>query len=168
MKHSWKRPKLKIPKTTSEWVWDIIGYTFYIGSIVLLIIVWSKLPEKVPAHYNAAGEVDRWGSKWELVILPVVGAFNILLMQTFELFPELHNYPRRFNESNAEQFYLNSRRMLNQMKNACFIIFALILFESISISLTWHSGFGKWFLPIVISIVFIPLIVGIVRQRKIK
>jgi len=54
-----KRPKLNIPKTKSEWVWDILGYSCYFGSIILLIIVWSKLPDKVPAHFNAAGEINR-------------------------------------------------------------------------------------------------------------
>ncbi|AZV40910.1 hypothetical protein BAOM_0199 [Peribacillus asahii] len=37
----------------------------------------GTLPEEVLAHYNALGEVDRWGSKWELLILPGVGAFII-------------------------------------------------------------------------------------------
>src|SRR5699024_4949850 len=156
MTNLWERPKLKIPKTKSEWVWDIIGYSFYIGSILLLIIIWGRLPEEVPAHYNALGEVDRWGSKFELLILPVVGAFILLLMQIFERFPEVHHYPQRFNESNAKAFYLNSRKVINQLKNICLVIFAIILFESISIALGWSSGLGKWFLPIAIIVAFIP------------
>ena len=28
------------------------------------------LPDRIPAHYNAAGVVDRWGSKYELLIFP--------------------------------------------------------------------------------------------------
>ena len=168
MSNSGKRPKIKLTKTKSEWVWDIIGYLFYLGTIIFLIIVWSKLPEEVPAHYNAIGEIDRWGSKWELLILPGLGAFIILLMQTFEKFPETHNYPQRFNESNAEQFYLHSRKMINQLKNICLIIFALILFESVSIAIGWGNGFGKWFLPIIIIGTGIPLVIGIMNQKKIK
>ncbi|MDQ0214446.1 putative membrane protein [Oikeobacillus pervagus] len=168
MSNSWKRPKLIIPKTKGEWVWDIVGFFFYFGSIIFLISVWNILPEKVPAHYNAAGEVDRWGSKWELIILPSVGLCTLLFMQVFEKFPEVHNYPKRFNESNAEQFYLHSRKMLNQLKNICLIIFALILFESVTIALGWSGGFGIWFIPIVILGTGIPIILGIVKQRKIK
>ena len=76
MSNSWSRPKINIPKTKSEWIWDTIGFLFYLGSILLLIFVWNKLPSEVPAHYNALGEVDRWGSKWELLILPSIGAFH--------------------------------------------------------------------------------------------
>lgn len=35
--------------------------------MVIGLIVWNKLPEQVPMHWNAAGEVDGWGSKSMLV-----------------------------------------------------------------------------------------------------
>ncbi|UFU00084.1 DUF1648 domain-containing protein [Radiobacillus kanasensis] len=168
MSDSWKRPKIKMSKTKREWAWDIIGYTCYLGSVIFLIIIWNMLPEEVPAHYNASGEVDRWGSKTELLILPIVGAFISVFMHWIEKFPEVHNYPRRFNESNAEEFYLLSRKMINQIKNICLIIFSLILFESVSIALDWGSGFGKWFLPITILGTGVPIVLGIIKQKKIK
>lgn len=96
------------------------------------------------------------------------GTFILLLMQTLEKFPEVYNYPQRLNESNAKQFYLNSRKVINQLKNVCLIIFALIQFETISIALDWSSGFGKLFLPIIIIGTVIPIVIGIIRQRKIK
>src|SRR5699024_10167296 len=110
--------------TKSEWIWDVIGYTFYLGSILFLIIMWNKIPAEVPGHYNALGEVDRWGSKWELLILPGTGLFLLLSMQSLEFFPEVHNYPKRFKPSNAKQFYLTSRKLINHLKNSCLIIFA--------------------------------------------
>jgi|SRR5690625_3075775 len=163
-----KRPKIKIPRTKSEWFWDIIGFSLYIGMIALLIVVWNKLPDQVPAHYNAAGEVDRWGSKWELLILPLVGFFTVMMMIGFEFYPEMHNYPKRFNKSNAEQFYLNSRKMVNQLKNTVLIVFSLIMFESIAIALEWTNGFGVWFLPIIVVLSFFPIVVALIKRRNIQ
>lgn len=163
-----ERPKIKIPKTTSEWIWDVIGYIFYLGSIVFLIIIWSDLPKEVPAHYNALGEVDRWGSKWELLILPGVGLFLLLSMQSLEFFPEIHNYPKRFNPSNARQFYLTSRKLINQLKNICLILFALILLESISGSLEWGMDGGIWMIPFSFIGLGIPIFICIVRFKKIN
>lgn len=37
---------------------------------VYLIYLWNDLPEKVPVHWNANGEIDRWGDKAELLIIP--------------------------------------------------------------------------------------------------
>ena len=34
---------------------------------VYLAFVWNALPEEVPMHFNAKGEVDRYGSKDELI-----------------------------------------------------------------------------------------------------
>ncbi|MFZ7946986.1 MULTISPECIES: DUF1648 domain-containing protein [Bacillaceae] len=162
------RPKLKIPKSKSEWIWDFIGYLCFLGSIIVLLFVWKTLPEEVPGHYNAAGEVDRWGSKWELLILLFVGLFIAILMAVLEKFPEVHNYPKRFNESNAEQFYLHSRRLVNQLKNICLILFSLILIESISIALGWGARFGVWFLPLTLIGTGIPIVIGMLKLKRIN
>ena len=168
MSDSWKRPKIKIVKTKSEWIWDFIGYSFYFGSLIFLIYNWKGLPDEVPAHYNALGEVDRWGSKMELFILPIVGAISALLLQLFEKFPESHNYPERLSKENVKEFYLISRKLVNQLKNICLIIFALILIESVSIALGMGNGFGVWFLPIAILSALIPIVLGIIKQKKIR
>ena len=40
-----------------------------IGSVVILLpmlaglILWNRLPELLPMHWNAAGEIDGWGSR---------------------------------------------------------------------------------------------------------
>ncbi len=34
-----------------------------------LVYIWNRLPEKVPMHWNGAGEIDRYGDKKELVVM---------------------------------------------------------------------------------------------------
>lgn len=168
MVNSESRPKINIPKSKSEWIWDTLGYAFYIGSIILLLAVWDQLPEKVPAHYGFSGEVDRWGSKSELLLLPGIGFLILVTMQALERFPEVHNYPDRLNASNAPSFYLNSRKMLNQVKNICLVIFALISLESVSVAMKWTEGTGIWLLPILVVGALTPVVIGFIKQAKIK
>ena len=41
--------------------------------MIVGVIVWNKLPEQVPMHWNVDGEVDGWGSKGMLVFfLPLL------------------------------------------------------------------------------------------------
>lgn len=41
-------------------------------SLVLTAIVLQFMPDSVPMHYNLAGNVDRWGSKYENLLFPAV------------------------------------------------------------------------------------------------
>ena len=161
-------PAIKIPRTLSEKIWDGIGLFVYFGSIIFLIYIWKNLPEKIPAHYNLSGEIDRWGSKWELLIMPILSIFSYGFITIFERFPESYNYPKRMNESNAPQFYLAARKMLNEVKNITIIIFSLIMIESITIALGIWKGLGIGLFWILIIAILIPIIKGIYVQRKIK
>lgn len=44
-------------------------------SVASTLIAITMLDDVVPVHFNAFGEVDRWGSKYELLILPLVLVF---------------------------------------------------------------------------------------------
>lgn len=111
--------------------------------------------------------MDRWGSKYELFILPFIGFFILLLTSLLEKAPHLYNYPERINESNAEQFYVNSRKMLNAMKNICMVFFAYLIFQTVSIALDGAGSPDSWFLPALIVSFFIPLGIGLYKQSKI-
>ena len=40
---------------------------------LVMTLIWAQfLPDRVPAHYDFAGNVDRWGSRWEYLLLPGV------------------------------------------------------------------------------------------------
>lgn len=36
---------------------------------VYLAYIWNELPKEVPMHWNASGEIDRWGDKSELFMI---------------------------------------------------------------------------------------------------
>ena len=162
------RPILKLPKTRSEKIWDYIGGSIFILSIFYIILAWGKLPDEIPGHFNGMGEVDRWGSKIELFILPFIGLFLWIVMGLLEKAPHMHNYPSRLNESNVKAFYLNSRKILNQVKNICLILFAFISIQMVRIGLGEVNSLGWWFLPIVLIVVLIPIIKGFITSSKIK
>lgn len=168
MSSSLQRPKLAIPKTTGEKIADIIGYGAYIGALVFLLYHWQRLPDEVPAHYNAVGEVDRWGSKMELFILPVVGFFLALFMQMVERFPETHNYPARLNEQNAHAFYTLSRKLTNQLKNSSLVIFSLLTIQTVLIAQEKLDSLSSLFLPFFMVVVCAPIVICLVKQRRIQ
>lgn len=47
------------------------------------VIVLQFMPDTVPMHYNAAGEIDRWGSKFENLLFPGIILAMCLFWQLF-------------------------------------------------------------------------------------
>ncbi|MGO8970654.1 MAG: SdpI family protein [Myxococcaceae bacterium] len=54
-----------------------------VGDSVLSVVLYSRLPERVPVHWNLAGQVNRYGSKLEVVLfgpLLVAGLWALMLL----------------------------------------------------------------------------------------
>lgn len=51
--------------------------TFFLSFLPILVtlIALPALPNLIPAHYGISGEVNRWGSKYESLILPAFSIF---------------------------------------------------------------------------------------------
>ena len=49
-----------------------ISILLTILSLIVPLAALLFLPDSIPAHYNAAGVVDRWGSKYETLIFPAL------------------------------------------------------------------------------------------------
>ena len=49
--------------------WVLLFLCF--APILIAVIGVQFLPDQIPVHYNAAGEIDRWGSKYEQIIIGV-------------------------------------------------------------------------------------------------
>jgi uncharacterized membrane protein len=58
----------------------VILFILAIMPMIITLIALQFLPDQIPAHYNLAGEVDRWGSKYESLILPIMALMTGLFM----------------------------------------------------------------------------------------
>lgn len=54
---------------------------------VYLFYVWDSLPEKVALHWNINGEIDRYGDKSELILVPVL--LPLLIYVLFLIIPAI-------------------------------------------------------------------------------
>lgn len=51
------------------------------GSALFLGIYWRHMPDAIPTHFNAAGQIDTWGSRSTVLLLPIVGAVAFGMFQ---------------------------------------------------------------------------------------
>lgn len=67
--------------------------------LVMVALVWTKLPAQVPIHWNLEGNVDGYAGRAALWLLAAVNAIVILLMGVFpKADPKRDNY-RKFQSS---------------------------------------------------------------------
>ncbi|GAA3728309.1 DUF1648 domain-containing protein [Salinicoccus jeotgali] len=163
-----ERPKIDIPKTLTEKTANVIGYTIFIGALIYVIITFPSLPAEVPAHFGADGEVDRYGSKYEIIVLIVIPLLLIPGLKALERFPEMHNYPKRMDASNVREFYLNSRILLNLTSNGTLIVFAVLYVEITNHGLTGSSTFGVLLMPLILLLILGPIAWKLVERSRIK
>ncbi|HCW53413.1 MAG TPA: DUF1648 domain-containing protein [Clostridium sp.] len=120
-----------------------------ISTILFLVVVWSKIPDKIPLHYNFAGNVDRWGSKSEIIILPIISWILYILLIVSEKFPQTWNTGVKVTEENKERVYSTSLHLMSTIKFICVCVFTYLTVQ-IALSL----GLSIWFLPIFLLILF--------------
>jgi uncharacterized membrane protein len=60
------------------WIFVLLALSFAFG-----LAVRTRLPERVPMHWGADGEVNGWGTPWEAILLPPAIALGVYLALLF-------------------------------------------------------------------------------------
>lgn len=160
-------PKLEMEKTVFERLFDWLGILSFAAIILYLLVQWPSIPENVPMHFNAAGEVDGWGAKWTIFALPIVGAALWIGMYFLEKMPHVHNY-LNLTEENIRQQYKNSQLLLNVMKNEILIFFVYITWLGVRIAKGQTDTLDAWVLPIFLIVLFGSMGFFMVRSLRLK
>ena len=97
---------------TKKTVYYILMYL----PLAVVLLALPQLPEKIPAHFGFDNQVDRWGSKYEALLFPVIS----LLMGYFLLgMAKLAAKKERYGENNKKVTMIMG-------------IFVLILFNALN------------------------------------
>ena len=142
MKFMIKHNKLQI-------VIEAIALIILISMFVLLIVRWDALPDRIPGHYNAAREVDRWGGKGELIFLPVMSVLMYLLLTVVTFFPSSWNMPVEVTEEKRDRVYSCVLTLLVLMKAEVMALFAYLNYKSME-----AQALSPFMLPIVLAAIF--------------
>lgn len=134
----------KHPRSMVVRVLDGLGVFFLLILCALPVVFWPSIPDRVPAHMNFFGVVDRWGGKGNLIALPVVGLVLYILL-SFAVGSSIANYPFAITGENAERQYALSRTFGTVLKVWLVMVFAYIELMMIRIAKGTAAGLGMWF-----------------------
>ena len=78
---------MKTRYTALQIALEAIGALLIVLMAVFVIVHWNTLPEAIPVHYDSHGDVDRWASRWEIFVMPLIGLAIYLLLTVLAVCP---------------------------------------------------------------------------------
>ena len=141
----------------------IICLILLVGNFVYLIAVWSNLPDQIPAHFDGAGNITRYGGKGELLLLPIINCVMFAGISVVERFPQIWNTGVRVTEENKWRVYRILKNMIVTLKLA---IVAPLVFISVYQSL--GTNLPGWFMPAFLFVCLAPIVFFILKLIRAK
>lgn len=149
----------------------ILKWIIFILTILSTVFMLFILPDTVPVHFDINGTADRWGSKFELLILPVV-----LIACAFILDPMAKSYRKKAAEADNEKEkveHLSNAKVLSitGIVTMClFFVINLLTLYSVYMEVTPNSALPKidifQVIGVVMGITFIALGNYMPKTRK--
>ena len=128
--------------------------------VILLVLNWNSLPDRVPTHFTFDGTPDGFGGKATLIREPIIAVVLFAIMTVAQHFPQIWNFPVEITAQNMEREYLIAAIMLNAVKVLITLLFLLTLLSALI------GGFPAWPMMVGIAITLVVPIVGIVLMMK--
>ena len=150
---------MEMKYTRLQKIIEAIGIIITIVYIIYFITSFGNFPDRTPAHYDFAGEVTRYSSKYEMLLMPILGVLLYAGITLLQKYPKAWNVPIKVTEENEEQAYSILRTGIIVTKVQMIGIFALI---------SYYSSNMKS-IPVYMSVLFIlvPIITIIIGLIKI-
>lgn len=153
--------KIEIPETKYAKYVTIFCKVLLALTFLYLVWSWSRLPEKIPLHYNGAGKIDNFGSKWSLWFLYIVTLLMYGFITLTERHPGIWNTGVTVTRNNRDMVYLLLKHLIVTMKAGVTLIFCYLCIWT-----TTGRNLGVWFLPAVLLITFAPLAYYLIRMAR--
>lgn len=141
---------MKIKNSLADIIMEVLGLVMLIGTPLYLVIRWPSIPDKLPMHYNFAGEIDRWGGKGEVLFLVVMVWILYLMISLVEHFPSVWNTGVQVTLENRMRVYRTLKYMVKTLKLAMTLVFTFLIFNTVA-----GTPLPGWF-----SAVYVILIIG--------
>lgn len=123
------RPRLELPRTPAEWMVEAFGGLGLVLILAATAWLWPQLPERIPMHFDFAGNVDRYGSRGEWFLLPAVALAVYAGLTFLARVPHRFNFPVRITPENAARQYRLGRLLVTGLKAAVVWLFLATMVE---------------------------------------
>lgn len=152
------QPVLDLPSTQLEKTLDITAITLVGVSLLLTLTQYGALPEQIPMHFNSHGVVEQTGSKNTVFLLPTISLISAIALIILCRYPHRFNYLNKITPENAAFEYRRMRTTLRVSNAMISLLFLVLTWSVVQISLGAATGLSPLFWPILIACVIVPFV----------
>lgn len=134
---------LKLPYNIFQKILEIITIVLVLCQIMYVAVRYSKIGDKIPTHYDFAGNPDAWGSKSTIFILLGVSVILYVLMTVVMFFPKAWNVPIKRTAQNQAiviKYVINMMLLDKFLIVGCFFYMLVCSMEGIALGI-WFTVF---------------------------
>jgi uncharacterized membrane protein len=115
------------------------------------------LPDRVPTHFNFAGQPDGWGKPSVLPLMLIVTVVSYLLMTLLARFPSIFNYPVEVTAENRPRLESLALDLIVWLKMEMVWLFAWIQWSIVEVARQCHGSFSPSLLPVFLVTLIVTL-----------
>jgi uncharacterized membrane protein len=149
-----------------------------ITSLAALLFLWiisiqaitgaNHLPDKIPTHFDLAGNPNAWGSAKGILLLPAIATGLYLLITIVSRYPASFNYPVRITAQNRDRIYALGVQMVSFLKAETICLFALINYSILQAFRAGHSSLHIAIIPFGVGIILVTTLTHILLIVRAK
>ncbi len=103
-------------------------------TVVASMVYYRGLPDTIPTHYSALGEVDGYGDKTMILILPLIALVTYIVIVLLKNRPHLYNFPVKVTKANSTKLFCLGRKMIIRSNLLMGVLFCEITLTTIRIA----------------------------------
>lgn len=131
--------------------------------LAYLFLHWHQLPTELPMHYDASGNVTRYGSKFEVLPLVFLYIGMYFLLTLVALCPYSWNLPVKVTEKNRDRVWGLALTMILLLKLLITSAYGYII-----LSMTGFFSMNRAFLPLMGAAGLLIVAVPCLMMRRYK
>ncbi|UTI88492.1 DUF1648 domain-containing protein [Mammaliicoccus sciuri] len=131
------------------------------------MINFADLPDKIPSHYNFAGDADAWSTKTFIFFIPVLGLLIWLMIHYSVSNPKLDKYihvPSLYGQPNKAQIE-NAKLLIYFIKFEMMALFTFLVIKDLYTALGMPFKLGVWESIIILSVLGVTIIIFMARNH---
>ena len=154
---------MKIKNSPADIIMEVLGLIMLIGTPLYLFISWPSIPDKLPMHYNFAGEIDRWGGKGEILFIVVMLWIMYLMISLVEHLPSVWNTGVQVTPENRVRVYRTLKYMVKTLKLAMTLVFTFLILNTVA-----GTPLPGWFTPAYLILIIGDLAFWLIRLYRVR